>query len=96
MNKLISKWAPPDEKGKFVACLLGTNIGTVLTWTVSGFIIESIGWIYAFYIAAILVAAFGVLWYFVVYDKPSRHPRILASEREYIEKNLTGITNVKV
>uniref|UniRef100_A0A1B0G4N9 Uncharacterized protein n=1 Tax=Glossina morsitans morsitans TaxID=37546 RepID=A0A1B0G4N9_GLOMM len=31
-HNLISKWAPPDEKGKFVASLMGGTFGTVITW----------------------------------------------------------------
>lgn len=32
MHNLIAKWAPPNEKGKFVATLLGGTFGTVVTW----------------------------------------------------------------
>jgi len=30
----------------------------------------------------------AIMWFFLVYNSPSQHPRISAEEREYIEKAL--------
>lgn len=92
----MSKWAPPEEKGKFTSALVGGAIGTVTTWALAGWLIETIGWDFGFYVPAILVAAFTILWYFVIFDAPRQHPTIRTEEKEFIEMTLTGITPTKV
>lgn len=90
MHNVISKWAPPDEKGKFVSCVLGGALGTVLTWSFVGVIIEHIGWVWAFYIPAIISAHIAFLWLYVVADSPTKHPRITQEEKDMIEKSQGG------
>lgn len=36
LHNLISKWAPPAERGKFISALLGGTFGTVITWPLAG------------------------------------------------------------
>lgn len=96
LHKLMSKWAPPEEKGKFTSALVGGAIGTVTTWALAGWLIETIGWDFGFYVPAILVAAFTIVWYLVVFDMPRQHPRIGTDEKEFIERTLVGITPTKV
>lgn len=50
LHALVAHWAPPAEKGKFVSALLGGAIGTVVTWSLTGPLIENLGWDYAFYV----------------------------------------------
>lgn len=50
LHALVAHWAPPAEKGKFVSALLGGAIGTVVTWSLTGPLIENFGWDYAFYV----------------------------------------------
>uniref|UniRef100_A0A182F445 Major facilitator superfamily (MFS) profile domain-containing protein n=1 Tax=Anopheles albimanus TaxID=7167 RepID=A0A182F445_ANOAL len=88
LHNLISKWAPPDEKGKFVSALMGGTFGTVVTWPLVGVLIETVGWSFAFYIPAAIGAIVSALWYLIVADAPSVHPRIKAEEQEYIQKSL--------
>lgn len=85
---LIAKWAPPDEKGKFVSSLLGGTFGTVITWPLSGLIVEAWGWTWAFYLTAIISGVVVGLWFILVSDKPASHKTIDKSEVEYIEKSL--------
>lgn len=88
LHYLISRWAPPDEKGKFVAALMGGTFGTVLTWSLVGVLIENTGWEYGFYVPAVITGIMTVVWYGLVYDTPEVHPRVSKKEREYIEKSL--------
>lgn len=83
-QELIANWAPPQEKGKFLSGLLSSGIGTVIDWSLSGIIIERIGWHFAFYMVAIAMIVFAAAWYFTVFDSPSKHPRISETERKYI------------
>lgn len=96
LHYLMSMWAPPNEKGKFTAALVGGAIGTVTTWPLAGWLIEAIGWQFAFYVPAILAAGLTISWYFITFDSPAKHPRIAPEEKEYIEKCLIGISRTKV
>ncbi|XP_037025020.1 sialin-like [Bradysia coprophila] len=95
LHKLVSKWAPPEEKGKFVSALVGGAIGTVVTWSVAGYLVESVGWDYAFYVPAILSGCFTIVWFITTFDDPASHPRISTEEKEYIENSLLGVTYTK-
>ena len=88
LHNLVSRWAPKDEKGKFVSALLGGALGTVITWVMLGYIIENFGWQYGFYIPALITFVFVILWYIVVADSPAVHRRILKKERDHIEESL--------
>lgn len=72
--------------------MFGTDIGTVVAWSLCGVLIENFGWKWAFYVPALLSGLFTVLWYFLVFDTPAEHPRILQAEKIYIENSLTGIS----
>lgn len=93
----MSKWAPPDEKGKFVSALLGGALGTVFTWPLAGLLMESFGWVYAFYVPAAITMVAMLVWVYLVADSPSEHPRITEVERDYIAKSLGDtVSNKKV
>lgn len=70
--------------------MMGGNFGTVITWPLIGIIIESIGWIYGFYIPALLAAVAAFFWWYNVTDTPTVHPRIKAAEKKYIEDSFQG------
>lgn len=95
LHCLISKWAPPNEKGKFVSAVLGGTFGTVVTWPLCGLILQTIGWPFAFYIPAICTAVVAAFWFYLVSDSPNTHSRISREEREYINKSLIGIESNK-
>lgn len=98
LHCLVARWAPPDEKGKFVAALLGGSLGSILTWPSLGMVIERFGWLWAFLICGILVICWTIIWFFLVTDSPGTHPRISAEEKKYIIDSLCGkvTTTVKV
>ncbi|KAL4708977.1 hypothetical protein ACJJTC_005838 [Scirpophaga incertulas] len=84
LHALVAHWAPPQEKGKFVSALLGGTMGTVVTWSLSGPLIENFGWEYAFYVPGLLALIWSFLWLVLVYDSPVLHPRISDGEKKYI------------
>lgn len=88
LHNLIAKWAPPNEKGKFVSALLGGTFGTVVTWPVAGILMETLGWSYAFYIPAVFTLALTIIWFYVVSDSPAEHPPIRTEEIDFIEKDI--------
>lgn len=75
--------------------MMGGNFGTVITWPLVGIIIESIGWVYGFYIPAILMALTALVWWYNVTDTPKQHPRIREAEKKYIEDSFQGRVSAK-
>lgn len=97
LHCLISRWAPPVEKGKFTGALLGGTLGTVITWPVLGYIMQMVGWSWAFFIPGIFVLLWCILWFLLVADTPEAHSRISDDEKMYISKCLgDNIVKVKV
>lgn len=95
LHSLIAKWAPPNEKGKFISALLGGTFGTVITWPVAGILMETLGWSYAFYIPAAFTFSLTIIWFYVVADSPAEHPRIRPEEKEFIETSLGHTVSTK-
>ena len=88
VHDLISRWSPPDEKGKFVFTMLGGNFGTIVTWSTFGPIIDSLDWKCALYISAVISMLFAVIWLCFVADAPDKHSSISKTELEYIQNSL--------
>jgi len=95
IHALIANWAPQDEKGKFLSVFNLTGIGAVIDWSMSGHIIEQYGWMYAFYVVAAIFGIFIVIWFSVVHDSPSEHPRITVEEKNFILSKLTSMVGKK-
>ncbi|XP_041982503.1 uncharacterized protein LOC121735668 [Aricia agestis] len=88
LHVLVARWAPPAEKGKFTSALMGGVLGTVVTWSVTGPLMENYGWSCAFYVPGALCLVWCALWWYLVADRPTEHPRIAESERKYIMEAL--------
>ncbi|KAG4069010.1 hypothetical protein HA402_008321, partial [Bradysia odoriphaga] len=97
IQAVIANWAPQEEKGKFLSLTMANGLGTVIDWTMSGSIIEYLGWHYAFYIVAAILGIHIILWYSLVYDTPMNHPQISTTEKEFIISRLgsTAVTKKK-
>ncbi|KAF5291457.1 hypothetical protein FQR65_LT01768 [Abscondita terminalis] len=93
---LISRWVPPDEKGKFGGALFGGTVGTVFTLPLTGTIIENLGWKWAFCVHGCLALLFCCWWMIAVSDFPETHKRISKDEQNYILKCLgDGVSKTK-
>jgi MFS family permease len=76
---------------------LGNVFGTVVTWPLCGLLIETVGWVWAFYVPAIVCIVLALVWFYVVSDSPATHKRISPKEVEYIETSLgTSVSKGKV
>lgn len=84
LHALVARWAPPAEKGKFVSAMMGGTLGTVVTWSLTGPLIEKYGWESAFYVPAVLTIVWCGFWWYLVADAPTEHPRITEGEKKYI------------
>ena len=74
-----------------LAFSLGCPFGTVLALSLSGFLAgSSWGWPSIFYVFGILGLVWSVLWFLLIEDTPSSHPRISVSEKQAILSALGG------
>lgn len=97
LQSVIAKWSPPQEKGKFVFASIGGTLGTVLTWPAVAYLMTKLGWVYTFYLPAIMVLAVTILWFYIVYNSPAEHPRISEDEQKFIEASLgNSVSRTKV
>lgn len=95
-HKLYSKWAPMNEMGVFCFANLGSSFGTLITWTFTGYLIESAGWLSSFYFPGAILAAFTLAWYLLVFETPDVHPSITCREKEYIAENRPNMAKTNV
>jgi len=87
MHSLLSKWAPPDERSSMAAFIYaGSQMGTIVGLTLSGLIVDSLGWEAVFYIEGPVALIFLLMWMTLVYDSPEQHPRISDKEKAYIAR----------
>ncbi|XP_067635141.1 sialin isoform X2 [Eurosta solidaginis] len=95
MHAMLAHWIPPLERNKFAAIVYaGSNIGTVISMPLAGWLcsLEFLGgWPLAFYIFGLLGIVWFAFWMFLVYDRPSVHPRISFKERDYIERSIRAM-----
>lgn len=91
LHYLIAHWAPPAEKGKFIASLMGNACGTIITWPLVSILIEYFNWSLGFYVPAAITFITALIWFYLVANSPAEHPRIKPQEREYIEKSMSGL-----
>lgn len=67
---------------------MGGTLGTVVTWCLTGPLIEKCSWASAFYVPAALTMLWCVAWWYLVHDTPDEHPRIAEAEKKYIRDAL--------
>ncbi|CAH2092714.1 unnamed protein product [Euphydryas editha] len=91
MHVLLSKWAPPSERGVLAALVYaGTSLGTVISMLMAGVLTSTLGWESVFYVMGGLSCVWCVLWVWLVQDSPQAQPLISVEEREMIVKALGG------
>lgn len=91
LHNLISRWIPPNERGKVIACIAGgSTFGTVITWPLAGIITEKFGWASSFYVSAAFVLVIAIIWEYLIEDSPAQHKNITAEEKQFIEESFGG------
>lgn len=69
---------------------MGNACGTIVTWPLVSVLIEYFHWSMGFYAPAAITFATALIWFYLVADSPSVHPRINVKESQYIEQSLAG------
>jgi ACS family hexuronate transporter-like MFS transporter len=83
--KAVAEWFPQKERALATGIFnSGVNLGTILASLTVPFIAASFGWQWAFVATGLTGIVILALWW-IYFDHPSRHPRLTAGERAYIE-----------
>lgn len=87
---LLGKWAPPLERGRFTAFVIGAQLlGPVVMLPVTGVLSSSAGgWPSVFYLSGAVGLLVGVLVFVFVADSPLTHRGISDVERDYIQRSI--------
>jgi len=90
--KAVAEWFPKKERALATGIFnAGTNVGAIITPLIVPWIVLHWGWKAAF----IGIGALGFVWlvfWLVIYRKPSEHPKVSRAELEYISSGLTEPT----
>jgi ACS family hexuronate transporter-like MFS transporter len=90
--KTVAEWFPKRERALATGIFnSGTNIGAIVTPIVVPWITIAYGWYWAF----VFTGALGFLWlvwWWVSYQQPERHPRLSAGELAYIRSDAAEST----
>ncbi|KAG6798292.1 vesicular glutamate transporter 2.1 isoform X1 [Apis mellifera caucasica] len=89
-HSLVARWAPPNEKARFVWSLLGGTFGTIFTYPLVAGIAESLDWESGWYIPSLMMVVWIFFWALITYDSPEEHPGITTEEKEYIITEQAG------
>ena len=85
-----SLWGPPLETSNLISIYTaGNSVGTCLIFPLGGLLAGSnLGWQSIFYFTGGSGILWCILWTFLVYDSPAKHPRISKEEQVYIESSI--------
>ena len=85
MHSITARWVPSSVRSSWVSkTYFGSTFGAIITYPMCGFIIDQFGWEPCFYVIAAITIVWTIVWYFIVYDDPTSHPRISMEELEEI------------
>ena len=93
---MTARWIPLKERNSFIArSYFGSVFGLIITFPMCGFLIDSFGWVSAFYVIGSITVTWFIFWWFLVFDTPEKHPRISREELNYIQKELSTTLDKK-
>lgn len=85
LNAMLGNWAPPMETSRMATFVFaGAQIGTLVGMSLTGLM----GWKLSFYVFGVLGIVWSIMWFFLVYNGPSVHPRISSAERQFLESTM--------
>lgn len=96
---LISKWAPPKERGRFTTALRGNVLGTAVTYPLVGAITQNVGWRWGFHITSLLFLVYTIIFWIVGGNDPQKHKWVTEYEKDFILTSQMGsvsLSNIKV
>ncbi|XP_011308732.1 putative inorganic phosphate cotransporter [Fopius arisanus] len=94
IHTLLSKWVPPNERGRLgTMTYAGGHFGTVISYPISGALIDAAGWRSVFYLFGAAAIIWSLIFLFIGSDSPAASAEkafcgISDHERQYIETSL--------
>jgi ACS family glucarate transporter-like MFS transporter len=88
-NRLVASWIPSKERG-FANGLIfaGVGVGGGVAPPLITYFILNHTWRWSFWACALIGVAVGVVWLWLVRDKPREHKWVSSQEADYIEAGL--------
>jgi ACS family D-galactonate transporter-like MFS transporter len=85
--RAISFWMPYHARGASNGLVTGAAVsGIAATYFVFGFLMDQVGWQYAFLIAGGVTLLLTIAWWLTGADRPADHPGVNQAERDLIEE----------
>ena len=76
-------WAPVNERSILMSIYIaGASFGSVVVFPLAGVLADAVGWRSIFYVTGASSLIWCIAWQFLVYDTPSKHPRISGENRK--------------
>nr|CAD7423017.1 unnamed protein product [Timema monikensis] len=79
-----------------ISARLSQILGTLCAMFTAGKIVATFGWQGPFYLNGILALPYFISWMYLVYDSPSKHPRISEEERNFLESSKESVDRTSV
>ena len=90
-NQFVARWIPASERGLANGWIFaGVGAGGCLSPPLITYIMLHYGWRASFWLCAMVGLIVGGVWFVIARDSPGEHPRVSASERDYILANLSS------
>jgi ACS family sodium-dependent inorganic phosphate cotransporter len=98
INDVYSSYAPPWERSRFASYgIAGIFVGTIISYALSGWMIQNFGWESVFYAFGIATIFWYIPWLIFVRSGPENDRFMKESERSFIIESLKGQnSNMKV
>ncbi|XP_031634758.1 vesicular glutamate transporter 2-like [Contarinia nasturtii] len=97
IHAIFSQWAPPFERSRMATTTFAGNyIGTVVSMSISGILINRFGWECLFYIFGTSGCIWFLFWLIIVCESPDKDKHISKDELRYIQESLSTNTNTSV
>ena len=93
-NRLVASWIPSQERGVANGFIFaGVGMGAGVAPPLITYIVLNSGWRWSFWFSALLGLAGGLVWYWLVRDRPDQHPWIKSAESDHIQAGLPRFTS---
>lgn len=73
---------------QFVSAYMGASVGLAICYPIFGYIISTLSWEWIFHFSTVAAIIWFICWQYLVYDRPSEHPRIDPDELHFIVESL--------
>lgn len=84
-NRVVANWVAPEERGLAIGIATsGSAFGAALTPPLIVWIMVTLGWRAAFYLAGGVGILLALVWYWLGTDRPAEHPWVNAAELHHI------------